>query len=100
MRYSVSDTAEHGDYTGGPRVVTEQTKQELRKMLAEVQDGTYAKAWIAEHKAGRPWFNATRQAERAHQVEQVGAKLRDMMPFLDPVKEPWRKSEEGVATTS
>jgi ketol-acid reductoisomerase len=97
MRYSVSDTAEHGDYTGGPRVVTEQTRQELRKMLAEVQDGTYAKAWMAEHAAGRPWFDATRKAERSHQIEQVGAKLRDMMPFLDPVKDPLRKTEkEGV----
>ena len=97
MRYSVSDTAEHGDYTGGPRVVTEQTKQEMRKMLAEIQDGTYAKAWIAEHAAGRPWFDATRKAERSHQIEQVGARLRDMMPFLDPVKDPLRKTEkEGV----
>jgi ketol-acid reductoisomerase len=97
MRYSVSDTAEHGDYTGGPRVVTEQTKQELRKMLAEVQDGTYAKAGWAEHAAGRPWFDATRKAERSHQIELVGAKLRDMMPFLDPVKDPLRKTEkEGV----
>ena len=97
MRYSVSDTAEHGDYTGGPRVVTEQTRQELRKMLAEVQDGTYAKAWMAEHAAGRPWFDATRKAERSHQIEQVGAKLRDMMPFLDPVKDPLKKTEkEGV----
>jgi len=82
MRYSVSDTAEHGDYTGGPRVVTEATRQELRKMLAEVQDGTYAKKWIAEHAAGRPWFDATRKAERSHQIEQVGAKLRDMMPWI------------------
>ena len=99
MRYSVSDTAEHGDYTGGPRVVSEQTKQELRKMLAEVQDGTYAKAWMAEHAAGRPWFDATRKAERSHQIEQVGAKLRDMMPFLDPVKDPLRKTEtEGVGS--
>jgi ketol-acid reductoisomerase len=101
MRYSVSDTAEHGDYTGGPRVVSEQTRQEMRKMLAEIQDGTYAKAWMAEHAAGRPWFNATRKAERAHQIEQVGAKLRDLMPFLDPVKEPWRKTEtEGVGAPS
>ncbi len=98
MRYSVSDTAEHGDYTGGPRVVTEETRQEMRRMLAEIQDGTYAKKWIAEHAAGRPWFNATRKAERAHQIEQVGAKLRDMMPFLDPVRDPLRKTEvEGVA---
>jgi ketol-acid reductoisomerase len=97
MRYSVSDTAEHGDYTGGPRVVSEQTRQEMRRMLAEVQDGTYAKAWMAEHAAGRPWFDAQRTRERAHQIEQVGAKLREMMPFLDPVRDPLRKSEkEGV----
>ncbi len=86
MRYSVSDTAEHGDYTGGPRVVTEQTREEMRRMLAEIQDGTYAKKWMAEHAAGRPWFEATRARERSHTIEQVGAKLRDMMPFLDPVK--------------
>jgi ketol-acid reductoisomerase len=86
MRYSVSDTAEHGDYTGGPRVITDETRAELRRMLQEVQDGTYAKKWMAEHAAGRPWFEATRARERAHQIEQVGAKLRDMMPFLEPVK--------------
>src|SRR3954447_16963815 len=68
MRYSVSDTAEYGDYTGGPRVVTDATRQELRKMLAEVQHGTYARAWMAEHAAGRPWFDATRKAERSHQI--------------------------------
>jgi ketol-acid reductoisomerase len=97
MRYSVSDTAEHGDYTGGPRIVTDETRKEMQKMLAEIQDGTYANKWIAEHKAGRPWFNATRNSERSSQIEQVGAKLRDMMPFLDPVKDPLRKTEkEGV----
>ena len=93
MRYSVSDTAEHGDYTGGPRVVTDETRKELRRMLAEVQDGTYAKKWIAEHAAGRPWFNATRKAERGHSIEVVGARLREMMPFLDPVRDPLRKTE-------
>jgi ketol-acid reductoisomerase len=85
MRYSVSDTAEHGDYTGGPRVITAQTKDELRRMLAEIRDGTYARTWIAENEAGRPTFNETRRRERQHQIEQVGAKLRSMMPFLDPV---------------
>jgi ketol-acid reductoisomerase len=101
MRYSVSDTAEHGDYTGGPRVVGEATRQEMRRMLAEVQDGTYAKAWMAEHAAGRPWFDAQRARERAHQIELVGARLRDMMPFLDPVKDPLRKTEkEGVAASA
>jgi ketol-acid reductoisomerase len=86
MRYSVSDTAEHGDYTGGPRIVTEETRREMRRMLAEIQDGTYAEKWMAEHAAGRPWFDATRARERVHAIEQVGAKLRDMMPFLDPVR--------------
>ena len=86
MRYSVSDTAEHGDYTGGPRVITEETREEMRRMLAEIQDGTYAKKWMAEHAAGRPWFDAVRARERNQQIEQVGAKLRDMMPFLNPVR--------------
>jgi ketol-acid reductoisomerase len=85
MRYSVSDTAEHGDYTGGPRVVTGDTRREMRRMLAEIVDGTYAAAWIAEDRAGRPWFAATQQAERQHPIEAVGARLRAMMPFLDAV---------------
>jgi ketol-acid reductoisomerase len=85
MRYSVSDTAEHGDYTGGARLITDTTRAEMRKMLAEVQDGTYAKGWIAENEKGRPWFNATRAAEQTQQLEEVGAKLRAMMPFLNPV---------------
>jgi ketol-acid reductoisomerase len=85
MRYSVSDTAEHGDYTGGPRVITEETRATMRKMLAEIQDGTYARKWIGENAAGRPWFNATRRAEREQQIEEVGARLRAMMPFLKPV---------------
>jgi ketol-acid reductoisomerase len=85
MRYSVSDTAEHGDYTGGPRIVTEATRQEMRRMLEEVRNGTYAKGWIAENDKGRPWFNATRDAERSQPIEQVGARLRAMMPFLKPV---------------
>ncbi|HXG54529.1 MAG TPA: hypothetical protein VNJ03_04055, partial [Vicinamibacterales bacterium] len=84
MRYSVSDTAEHGDYTGGPRLVTEETRKEMRRMLAEIQDGTYAQRWIAEDRNGRPWFNATRAREQEHPIEQVGEKLRGMMPFLRP----------------
>jgi ketol-acid reductoisomerase len=93
MRYSISDTAEHGDYTGGPRLVTAQTREEMRRLLAEVKDGTYARAWIAENEAGRPWFNAQREKERTLQIEQVGAKLRAMMPFLQPVS---LKEEEAV----
>lgn len=85
MRYSVSDTAEHGDYTGGPRVITEETYGEMHKMLTDIQDGTYAKKWIEENEQGRPWFNEKRQEERNHPIEQVGAELRAMMPFLNPV---------------
>ena len=83
MRYSVSDTAEHGDYTGGPRIVTEATRAEMRKMLKEVQDGTYARSWILENMAGRPSFNLMRRREQEHQIEQVGKKLRAMMPWLE-----------------
>src|SRR5438552_1482270 len=86
MRYSVSDTAEHGDYTGGPRIVTEETRREMQRILEDVRSGEYARRWMAEHAAGRPWFNKTRRAERAHQIEQVGARLRALMPFLRPVR--------------
>ncbi|HIC57295.1 MAG TPA: ketol-acid reductoisomerase, partial [Acidobacteria bacterium] len=85
MRYSISDTAEHGDYTGGPRIVTDETRKAMRAMLAEIQDGTYAKNWIGENEAGRPWFNKTREEEQDQQIERVGAELRKMMPFLDAV---------------
>ena len=85
MRYSVSDTAEHGDYTGGPRIITEKTRQAMKQMLKEIQNGTYAKNWIRENETGRRWFQATRQKEQEQLIEQVGAKLRSMMPFLDPV---------------
>ncbi len=93
MRYSVSDTAEHGDYTGGPRIVTDETRKEMKKMLLEIQNGTYAKNWIEEDRKGRPWFNATRKREEQHRIEQVGEKLRAMMPFLKPVK---HKQPAGV----
>ena len=85
MRYSVSDTAEHGDYTGGPRVVTDATRAEMKKMLQDIQDGTYARTWIEENEKGRPWFDAQRAAGKEHPIEVVGARLRQMMPFLDPV---------------
>jgi ketol-acid reductoisomerase len=86
MRYSVSDTAEDGDYTAGPRIVTEETKKEMQRILDEIKSGQYAKRWVAENEAGRPVFNATRAAERSHQLEQVGARLRPMMSFLDAVE--------------
>jgi ketol-acid reductoisomerase len=85
MRYSVSDTAEHGDYTGGPRLVTAETRQEMQRMLDEIRSGAYAKLWIAENEAGRPWFEGRRREERAHLLEAVGQRLRAMMPFLDAV---------------
>jgi ketol-acid reductoisomerase len=86
MRYSISDTAERGDYTAGPRLVTAETKKEMQKLLDEIRDGSFAKKWIAENETGRPEFNAIRAAERTQPIEEVGAKLRAMMPFLDPVQ--------------
>src|SRR5947209_8688903 len=85
MRYSVSDTAEHGDYTGGPRIVTAETKQEMKRVLDEIRSGHYARGWIDENASGRPWFNRRRREERAHQIEKIGAELRALMPFLRPV---------------
>ncbi len=85
MRYSVSDTAEYGDYVSGPRIVNDQTRQEMKKILGEIQDGTFAKGWIAENAAGRPNFERTRRAEREHQIERVGAELRKMMAFVNAV---------------
>ena len=85
MRYSVSDTAEHGDYTGGPRIVTAETKQEMKKMLDEIRSGQYARGWIEENASGRQWFERTRREERAQLIEKVGADLRALMPFLKPV---------------
>jgi ketol-acid reductoisomerase len=89
MRYSVSDTAEHGDYTGGRRIITEETRAEMRRMLREVQDGSYARSWILENQAGRPYFNTMRQQEHQHLIENVGRKLRAMMPWLEPKSVDW-----------
>jgi ketol-acid reductoisomerase len=93
MRYSVSDTAEHGDYTGGPRIITEETMGEMKKMLSEIQDGTYARKWIEENEKGRPWFNETRRREQEQPIEKIGSELRAMMPFLNPVT--IRPDEQG-----
>ena len=84
MFYSVSDTAEHGGYTGGARLITEETQGEMQKILTDIQDGTYARNWIAENKNGRPWFEGERERQRSHTIEKVGADLRHMMPFLHP----------------
>jgi ketol-acid reductoisomerase len=83
MRYSISDTAEYGDYTRGKRVVTEETRAEMRRILGEIQDGTFAKEWIGEADAGFPGFLRMRQEARASQLESVGRELRRMMPWLE-----------------
>jgi ketol-acid reductoisomerase len=82
MRYSVSDTAEYGDYTRGPRVIDELTKDRMRQILAEIQTGSFAREWILENQAGRPVYNALRKMDAEHQIEIVGKKLRSMMPWL------------------
>ena len=90
MRYSVSDTAEYGDYTRGPRIINEQTRTEMKKILSEIQSGEFARQWMEENRAGRQKFLAMREAEKGQKIEQVGRELREMMPFLK------RKKEAGV----
>ncbi|MGZ4702250.1 MAG: ketol-acid reductoisomerase, partial [Ilumatobacteraceae bacterium] len=82
MRYSISDTAEYGDVTRGPRIVNAKTKLEMKKILKDIQSGKFAREWVAESESGRHNFNALREAGRHHQIEEVGARLRAMMPFL------------------
>ncbi|MEO6966633.1 MAG: ketol-acid reductoisomerase [Acidobacteriaceae bacterium] len=86
MRYSISDTAEYGDYIAGPRIVTDETRAAMKKLLSEIQDGTFAKNWLDENATGRKWFEEQRRKEAAHSLEKVGAPLRAAMPFLDPVR--------------
>ena len=82
MRYSVSDTAEFGDYTRGKRIITEETREEMFEILREIQDGEFAREWILENQARRPVFNALREQEAEHPIEAVGKKLRSMMGWL------------------
>jgi ketol-acid reductoisomerase len=86
MRYSISDTAEHGDYTGGARLVTAETRAEMKRMLDDIRSGRYATNWIEENEKGRPWFNEQRAKEQDQLLERVGVELRRMMPFVDPVE--------------
>jgi ketol-acid reductoisomerase len=86
MRYSISDTAEYGDYTRGPRIITDETRAAMQKILDAIQDGSFAREWLAENRAGRPNFERLRQADRNHQIEQVGAQLRAMMPWSEEGK--------------
>ena len=82
MRYSVSDTAEYGDLTRGKRIITEETREEMKEILEEIQDGSFAREWLLENQVGRPVFNAMRKREAEHPIEKVGAELRSMMPWL------------------
>lgn len=83
MRYSISDTAEHGDYTAGPKIITEDSKQAMKQILADIQSGAYAEGWIDENVEGRPWFDQRREEARHTQIEDVGKELRSMMPWLN-----------------
>jgi len=91
MRYSVSDTAEWGDYQSGPRVVDDHTRSQMQKVLSEIQDGTFAKRWIAEADGGFEEFLRLRSAARSSQLEQVGRELRQMMPWLESDKKVVRE---------
>jgi ketol-acid reductoisomerase len=94
MRYSVSDTAEYGDYTRGPRIINDQTRAEMKKILSEIQSGEFARQWMDENRTGRKKFLAMREAEKDQRVEHVGRELREMMPFLK------KKKEAGVPQDS
>jgi len=86
MRYSISDTAEYGDLTRGPRVVNSETKKEMKKILTEIQNGEFAREWILENKAGRPVYNALLNKGKEHPIEEIGGQLRQMMSSLFKTK--------------
>jgi ketol-acid reductoisomerase len=86
MRHSISDTAEYGDYTRGPRIVGEAVRAEMKKMLRDIQTGVFAKEWILENQAGRPVFDKLREEGKAHPIEEVGRRLREMMSWLRDAK--------------
>jgi ketol-acid reductoisomerase len=85
MRFSVSETAEYGDYVSGPRIIDDRVRETMRQVLAEIQDGSFARNWVAEYDSGGREFARLRAADRDHQIEKVGAELRAQMPFLNPV---------------
>ena len=86
MRYSISNTAQYGDLTRGPRVINEETRREMRRILAEIQDGSFAREWILENRVGRPVFNALTRKGEEHEIERVGERLRAMMPWLQKAR--------------
>ncbi|MFP4205347.1 MAG: ketol-acid reductoisomerase [Spirochaetaceae bacterium] len=95
MRYSVSDTAEYGDYVSGPRVINDQTRQEMKKILEAIQDGTFASEWIEENRTGGERFAELREQNEKHIIEEVGARLRKLMPFLNPIEASPSKGIKG-----
>src|SRR5262249_33672970 len=100
MRFSVSNTAEYGDLTRGPRVVTDTSKKAMKEILEEIRSGKFAKEWMAEHKAGKPKFKALEEAGRNHPIEEVGKKLRSLMPWMNEermVKERDAQAKAGAA---
>jgi ketol-acid reductoisomerase len=96
MRYSISDTAEYGDLTRGPRIITDQTKAEMKKILSEIQSGAFAEEWIAESRGGRARFNELREKGRTHQIEVVGKELRGMMPWISAGKQSVEEASGGA----
>jgi ketol-acid reductoisomerase len=86
MRYSISDTAEYGDLTRGPRIIDEYVRETMQEILEDIQDGTFAREWLLENQVGRPSFNALRRQNAEHLIEKVGAELRDMMSWLKQQK--------------
>ncbi len=99
MRYSISDTAEYGDYVSGPRIIDEHVRAEMQKVLREIQDGTFATNWILENQAGRPSFQAMRREGAQHQIEKVGSELRAMMPWLNPTQKKTETPEVKAEST-
>ena len=87
MRFSISDTAEYGDLTRGPRIITESVKAEMKKVLTEIQDGTFAAEWVKENEIGRPRYRELRDSGKKHPIEDIGKKLRGMMPFVSSGKQ-------------
>src|SRR5690625_2622282 len=98
MRYSISDTAEYGDLVAGKRVISEETRAEMRRILDDIQSGRFARDWILENQAGRPAYLAQREREQNHPIEQVGRKLRAMMPFIKPQGRGDGADAEAAAT--
>jgi len=95
MRYSISDTAEYGDLTRGPRIITDDTKAEMKRILGEIQDGTFAQEWITESRSGRARFHQLEEEGKAHQIEQVGKELRSLMPWINQGKQSVAEASGG-----